>query len=128
MNLRGKFITDADGAFWFRSVRPVGYPIPTHGPSGALLDAQQRRAARPAHLHFLAFKEGYRTLISQIFVSTDEHLANDVTFGVTRYLIGNFERHTGTPPAADVEGEWFSMDHTLVMTPGEAKLPTPPIQ
>ena len=27
MNLRGKFTTDAAGRFWFRSVRPSGYPI-----------------------------------------------------------------------------------------------------
>jgi protocatechuate 3,4-dioxygenase beta subunit len=127
MNLRGKFTTDADGAFWFRSVRPVGYPIPTHGPSGTLLAAQQRRAQRPAHLHFLAFKEGYKTLISQIFVSDDVHLAEDVTFGVTKYLIGNFQRHTGSPPEPDVTGDWYSMDHTLVMTPGIAALPAPPI-
>src|ERR1044072_2943587 len=30
MNLRGKFITDADGGFAFRSVKPAGYPVPTH--------------------------------------------------------------------------------------------------
>ncbi len=127
MNLRGKFTTDADGAFWFRSVRPVGYPIPTHGPSGVLLAAQNRLPMRPAHLHFLAFREGYRTLISQIFVSDDENLARDVTFGVTKYLIGQFERHTDTPPASDVVGPWYSMTHTLVMTPGHAELPHPPI-
>ena len=32
MNLRGKFMTDADGHFWFRSVKPAGYPIPTIRP------------------------------------------------------------------------------------------------
>src|SRR5262245_30316023 len=31
MNLRGKFITDADGHFAFRSVKPAGYPIPIDG-------------------------------------------------------------------------------------------------
>lgn len=126
MNLRGKFTTDADGAFWFRSVRPVGYPIPVHGPSGVLL-AAQRLPLRPAHLHFLAFREGYKTLISQIFVNDDEHLDHDVTFGVTKYLIGNFERHTEASPADDVVGPWYSMTHTLVMSPGRAELPRPPI-
>ena len=28
MNLRGKFTTDADGRFWFWTVKMVGYPIP----------------------------------------------------------------------------------------------------
>jgi protocatechuate 3,4-dioxygenase beta subunit len=53
MNLRGKFITDEDGRFWFRSVKPAGYPVPTDGPVGDLLRAQNRHPYRPAHLHFL---------------------------------------------------------------------------
>src|SRR5204863_274406 len=31
MNLRGKFTSDADGRFGFRSVMMIGYPIPTDG-------------------------------------------------------------------------------------------------
>ena len=42
MNLRGKFTTDADGRFWFRSVKPAGYPVPTDGPVGDLLRAADR--------------------------------------------------------------------------------------
>ncbi len=37
MNLRGRFRTDADGRFWFTTVKPSGYPVPTHGPAGQLL-------------------------------------------------------------------------------------------
>src|SRR6478609_8434770 len=66
MNLRGKFTTDAEGRFWFRSVVPAGYPIPIDGPVGRLLTAQGRQEYRPAHLHALIFKEGYKTLISQV--------------------------------------------------------------
>src|SRR6266700_7223220 len=40
MNLRGKFTTDQDGRFAFRSVMMVGYPIPTNGVVGRLLKAQ----------------------------------------------------------------------------------------
>jgi catechol 1,2-dioxygenase len=31
VNLRGKFTTDGDGRFSFRSVMMIGYPIPTGG-------------------------------------------------------------------------------------------------
>ena len=41
MNLRGKFTTDADGRFWFRSVMMVGYPIPTDGVVGRMLKLQE---------------------------------------------------------------------------------------
>ena len=128
MNLRGKFTTDSEGRFWFRSVKPAGYPVPTHGPVGDLLRAQGRHPYRPAHLHFLAFKSAYKTLITQVFVDDDEHLESDVVFGVTRHLIGDFRRGEGTPPSLEVKGPWYRLDYELVMEPGEAKLPKPPIK
>lgn len=128
MNLRGVFETDADGRFSFRSVKPAGYPVPTHGPTGEMLAAQRRHPYRPAHLHVLAYKPGFKTLITQVFVDHDEHLESDVVFGVTRALIGDFRKGEGSPPASDVSGEWFSLNYTFVMEPGEATLPHPPIK
>jgi catechol 1,2-dioxygenase len=128
MNLRGKFTTDSEGRFWFRSAKPAGYPVPTHGPVGDLLRAQGRHPYRPAHLHFLAFKSAYKTLITQVFVDDDEHLESDVVFGVTRHLIGDFRRGEGTPPSPDVKGPWYRLDYEFVIEPGEAKLPKPPIK
>jgi protocatechuate 3,4-dioxygenase beta subunit len=128
MNLRGKFTTDADGRFWFRSVKPAGYPVPTSGPVGEMLRAQNRHPFRPAHLHVLGFKPGYKTLITQVFVDDDERLDSDVVFGVTRQLIGRYRKGEGAPPAPDVAGPWYTLDYTFVMEPGEAKLPAPPIK
>lgn len=129
MNLRGKFTTDAEGRFWFRSVKPAGYPVPTGGPVGELLRAQLRHPYRPAHLHFLAFKPGWKTLITQVFVDDDERLESDVVFGVTDHLVGSYRKRTGeTPPAPDINGDWYSLDYDFVMEPGEAKLPPPPIK
>ena len=118
MNLRGKFTTDAEGRFSFRSIRPAGYPVPTYGPAGDLLRAQARHPFRPAHLHFLAFRPGYKTLITQVFVDDDQHLETDVVFGVTRHLIGDFKKDEGG----------YTLNYTFVMEPGEARLPTPPIK
>src|SRR6266850_3548080 len=128
MNLRGKFTTDQDGRISFRSVKPAGYPIPVDGPVGDLLRAQGRHNMRPAHIHFLIFKPGFKTQFSQVYSSDDENLETDVQFGVTRALIGNYVRHEKEPaPAADVKGPWYSLDHNFVIEPGEAKLPRPPI-
>ena len=74
MNLRGKFTTDANGEFSFRSIKPAGYPIPMNGPVGALLNAQKRHNFRPAHLHFLVYKPGFKTVTSQIYSPDDPHL------------------------------------------------------
>ena len=128
MNLRGKFTTDANGYISFRSIKPAGYPIPIDGPTGDLLRAQGRHNMRPAHLHFLASKDGFKTLISQIYVQDDKFLETDVQFGVTRRLIGNYVRHENeTAPAPDVNGPWYSLDYNFVMEAGAAKLPRPPI-
>jgi catechol 1,2-dioxygenase len=129
MNLRGKFTTDADGRFWFRSVRPAGYPVPTHGPVGDLLRAQHRHPYRPAHLHVLGYKPGHKTLITQVFVAEDERLETDVVFGVTRHLVGEYVRHEGgVPPEPGVTAPWYTLAYDFVMEPGEAKLPVPPIK
>jgi catechol 1,2-dioxygenase len=128
MNLRGKFTTDAQGHFSFRSVKPAGYPIPVDGPTGDLIRAQRRHNMRPAHLHFLIYKPGLKTLISQIYVPDDPHLDTDVQFGVTRALIGDYVLHENEPaPAPDVKGPWYSLDQTFVMEAGKTRLPRPPI-
>jgi catechol 1,2-dioxygenase len=128
MNLRGKFFTDKDGHIGFRSVKPAGYPIPVDGPTGELLRVQGRHNMRPAHLHVLACKEGFKTLISQVYVPDDPNIASDVQFGVTRHLIGKYVRHDrGKAPASDVSDPWYTLDHTFVMEAGAKKLPRPPI-
>ena len=129
MNLRGKFTTDETGHVWFGSIKPSGYPIPTDGVVGKLLAAQNRHPFRPAHLHALAFKEGFKTLTSQIYSESDEKLESDVQFGVTEALIARYQRHDEPhPEESSVKAPWYTMDCTLVMEHGKAELPAPPIK
>jgi hydroxyquinol 1,2-dioxygenase len=129
MNLRGKFTTDANGHISFRSIKPAGYPIPVTGPVGDLLRAQGRHNMRPAHVHFLIYKPGFKTHISQVYLPDDPHIDTDVQFGVTRALVGNYVRHEDEPaPAPGVTAPWYSLDFTFVVLPGTARLPRPPIQ
>lgn len=128
MNLRGKFATDREGRFWFRSVLPAGYPIPTAGVVGQLLNAQDRHPFRPAHVHALIFKPGFKTLISQVYVDGADYLESDVQFGVTRALIGGFVKHDEPHPSENVGTPWYSIDYKFVMEAGEARLPIAPIR
>ena len=129
MNLRGKFTTDADGRIWFRTVKPAGYPIPTDGVVGRLLRAQDRHPYRPAHVHALVFKHEFKTLTSQVYADDDPRLATDVQFGVTRALTDKFVWHDAPHPSdATVAAPWYTLDHTFVLEPGEAKLPKQPIK
>ncbi|HEX3514187.1 MAG TPA: hypothetical protein VHT26_09335, partial [Trebonia sp.] len=88
-----------------------------------------RHPFRPAHLHLLIFKEGCKTLISQVYAPDDSHLGTDVQFGVTQATIGAFGRHD-EPHPTDSSGEtpWYSLECTFTREPGEARLPRPPIE
>jgi hydroxyquinol 1,2-dioxygenase len=89
---RGHVHSDQDGRFSFRTVRPTAYPIPTDGPVGQLLQATNRGAMRPAHIHFRIVADGYRTLTTHIFAAGDEFLERDAVFGVKESLIVPFTR------------------------------------
>ena len=127
-NLRGVFEADGDGRYAFRTVKPAGYPVPTDGPVGKLLEATARHPYRPAHIHFMVTHPGYRTLTTQVFAADDPYLNDDVTFSVIRSLVGRFARHEGgKPPANDVVGAWYTLSYDLALEPGEMRVPVPPI-
>ena len=117
MNLRGRFSTDAEGHLWFRTVKPSGYPVPVSGPVGALLRAQGRHNLRPAHIHFMIRKPGYKTQFSQLYSQDDPHLESDVQFGVTRALVGEY--------VAGADG--YTLAHRFTLEPGDDALPPAPI-
>jgi catechol 1,2-dioxygenase len=90
MNLRGIFETDADGRYWFRSVRPKYYPIPDDGPVGKLLRQMGRHPYRPAHIHFIVGAAGFEPITTHIFTPDCPYLHSDAVFGVKPDLIANF--------------------------------------
>jgi hydroxyquinol 1,2-dioxygenase len=89
-NGRGLFTADADGAFWFRTVLPCHYPIPTDGPVGTLLLATKRHPYRPAHIHFIVTASGHRPLTTHIFVAGSPYIESDAVFAVKKSLITEF--------------------------------------
>jgi protocatechuate 3,4-dioxygenase beta subunit len=128
MNLRGVFTTDSEGRYHFRSVRPAGYPVPTDGPVGDLLRAQHRHPYRPAHIHFMITKPGYKTLITQVFADDADNLQTDVTFSVIQSIVAHFEQHpAGSAPAEDVDGPFYTLTFDFTLDEGEMRIPVPPI-
>ena len=90
-DLRGRFTTDELGRFYFRTVVPSHYPIPTDGPVGRLLRATSRHEFRPAHIHFEVSAPGLRTLTTHAFVAGSPYLESDAVFGVRESLVRDFE-------------------------------------
>jgi hydroxyquinol 1,2-dioxygenase len=87
---RGHLFSGSDGRFWFRTVRPSSYPIPTDGPVGRLLRETGRSPMRPAHIHFRIAAEGYETLTTHVFAAGDPFLGTDAVFGVKESLVARF--------------------------------------
>ncbi len=90
-NCRGRFRSGADGGFFFRTVKPVSYPVPTDGPVGKILNAMGRHPMRPAHLHFIVSAPGYEPVATHLFVKGDPYLDSDVVFAVKNSLIVDFK-------------------------------------
>ena len=57
-------MSDKEGKFWFKAIKPVSYPIPHDGTVGKLLALAGRHPWRPAHMHFMFHKPGYDKLIT----------------------------------------------------------------
>jgi len=128
MNLRGRFVSHSNGKFQFKSVKPAGYPIPVDGPVGELVRATRRHNFRPAHLHFMVFKPGFKTLVSQVYSPDDPNIDSDVQFGVTRALIGSYARHDQPSDELGFAAPWYSLDQRFVLEAGEARRPVAPIR
>lgn len=122
-NLRGRFRADGDGAFSFRTVRPVDYPIPDDGPVGTMLHATGRHPWRPAHIHFMISADGCIPVTTHVFDSASPYLESDVVFGVKQSLVRTLVEHD---PAVDVapagiEGSWYTVDIDIVLEPDATK-------
>lgn len=102
MKARGRIRTDADGRYWFRSIRPTFYPVPTDGPVGRMLRKMGRHPYRPGHIHMIVSAPGHRPVTTHLFVAGSEYLDSDAVFGMKESLVAQFERH---PPGHAPDGE-----------------------
>ncbi len=104
-NGRGLFPTDAEGRFWFRTVVPSYYPIPTDGPVGQLLGATQRHPYRPAHVHFIASAPGHEEVTTHAFVAGSAYIDSDAVFAVKKGLLVDFAESSDPDLAGRYEVE-----------------------
>jgi hydroxyquinol 1,2-dioxygenase len=111
MRLRGKFHTDTQGRFWFWTVRPTEYPIPTDGPVGQMLLGMGRHPYRPAHIHTIVSAPGFEPVTTHLFVAGDRYLDSDAVFGVKDSLVVDFVRHE---PGVAPDGTKMNQSYSTV--------------
>jgi protocatechuate 3,4-dioxygenase beta subunit len=81
----GRFVTGADGAYRFRTIKPVAYP------------------GRAPHIHFAIGGPGFEALVTQLYVAGAPENAGDFVLGGIRdakarqSLVVPFERATAAP-------------------------------
>jgi hydroxyquinol 1,2-dioxygenase len=116
---RGHLHSDDEGRYWFWTVQPEAYPIPTDGPVGGMLAATGRSPMRPAHVHFKVTAPGYQTLITHVFDESDQYLDTDAVFGVRTSLLATFEHHdAGTAPdGREMAEPYRSARFDLILAP-----------
>jgi hydroxyquinol 1,2-dioxygenase len=124
---RARFTTDADGRFFFRSILPCSYPIPTDGPVGEMILQTRRHPMRPAHVHFLVNAPGYEPLVTHVFIGGDKYLDSDVVFGVKNELISTIEKRTDPvmPDGKPAATPWHLMSYDFRLKPGKGTAPKP---
>ena len=107
MQLRGKFRSDAQGRFAFRTARPVSYAIPDDGTVGKMLRALGRHPWRPAHIHFIVSAPSYDPVTTHLFVDGDPYLDSDAVFGLA-------------PDGSTLAVPYFTVDYDFGLKPRNA--------
>jgi hydroxyquinol 1,2-dioxygenase len=123
MKARGRIRTDGEGRYWFRSIRPTFYPVPTDGPVGRMLRKMGRHPYRPGHIHMIVSAPGHLPVTTHLFVAGSEYLDSDAVFGMKQSLVAQFNRH---PPGIGPHGErmdtaFYTVNYDFRLRPAVAQ-------
>jgi hydroxyquinol 1,2-dioxygenase len=119
MKARGKIRTDAEGRYWFRSIRPTFYPVPTDGPVGRMLRKMGRHPYRPGHIHMIVSAEGHHPVTTHLFVAGSQYLDSDAVFGMKESLVAQFDRHPAGVGPGDVRVDvpYYTVNYDFRLRP-----------
>jgi hydroxyquinol 1,2-dioxygenase len=122
MKARGKIRTDSEGRYWFRSIRPTFYPVPTDGPVGRMLKAMGRHPYRPGHIHMIVSAPGYSPVTTHLFVADSEYLDTDAVFGMKESLVAKFHKHApGKAPTGEtVDTPFYTVEYDFRLRPARS--------
>ncbi len=127
MKARGKIRTDVEGRYWFRSIKPTFYPVPTDGPVGVMLRKMGRHPYRPGHIHMKVSAPGYLPVTTHLFVAGSEYLDSDAVFGMKESLVAQFARHLpGVGPYGEfVASPFYTVNYDFRLRPAADRLSAP---
>ncbi|MEU0966207.1 dioxygenase [Streptomyces sp. NPDC005917] len=118
--MRALLSTDDNGRFWYRSIVPRYYPVPTDGPCGEILRGAGRSPMRPQHIHFWFHAKGYEPLVTMLFRNDDPYLERDAVFQTKRSLMVDFVQHEAgeaAPDGTEMTEPFQTVEWTFVLEP-----------
>ena len=119
MKARGRIRTDVEGRYWFRSIRPTFYPVPSDGPVGRMLLKMGRHPYRPGHIHMIVSAPGHLPVTTHLFVAGSQYLDSDAVFGMKESLVAHFDRHpAGTGPNGErMDTAFYTVNYDFRLRP-----------
>jgi hydroxyquinol 1,2-dioxygenase len=122
MKARGRIRTDDHGRYWFRSIKPTFYPVPTDGPVGHMLRRMGRHPYRPGHVHLMVSAPGHLPVTTHLFVAGSRYLDSDAVFGMKESLIVEFKRHPAGPgpDGAPMDTPFYTVSYDFRLRPATA--------
>jgi hydroxyquinol 1,2-dioxygenase len=122
MAARARIRTDAEGRYWFWSIRPSYYPVPVDGPVGRMLAGINHHPNRPGHIHMMVSAPRHAPITTHLFVAGSPYIESDVVYGVRPSLIVEFEAHeAGTAPdGRRLETPYWSAHYDFHLQPTAA--------
>jgi hydroxyquinol 1,2-dioxygenase len=122
MAARARIRTDAEGRYWFWSIKPSYYPVPVDGPVGRMLADMGRHPNRPGHIHMKVAAEGHVPVTTHLFVAGSPYIDSDAVFGVRPSLVVDFESHPPgkAPDGRAIERPYWSAHYDFHLQPEAA--------
>jgi hydroxyquinol 1,2-dioxygenase len=113
MKARGRIRTDDQGRYWFRSIKPTFYPVPTDGPVGVMLRKMGRHPNRPGHIHMIVSAAGHAPVTTHLFVADSQYLDSDAVFGMKESLVAKFHKHPAgkAPTGETVDTPFYTVEY-----------------
>jgi len=119
MAARARIRTDAEGRYWFWSIKPSYYPVPVDGPVGRMLAGMGRHPNRPGHIHMKVSAPGHVPVTTHLFVAGSPYIESDAVFGVRPSLVVDFESHPAgrAPDGRAMDTPYWSAHYDFHLQP-----------
>ncbi|MCY1288421.1 Catechol 1,2-dioxygenase 2 [compost metagenome] len=118
-NLRRRIRTDGNGEYRYRTLVPSGYGVPPGSATDRLMSALGRHGERPAHIHYMAYADGFQALTTQINLPGDQYLDDDFAFATRDELVVALEHHSDPAQIAaeGLDAPFYTSRFDIVLNP-----------